>query len=181
MVKIRNVTFRGKSAVSGKWVYGDLSSKNKNYLIYINDERHGVHEKVIPATIGQELDIRDSYAQIIYEGDIVRIERFTWGELSLPFVVEWDEGFSRFTLRAADTNGETIISIPFCDLGALSFEKIGNIHDNPNRARMSRDGRKRNCDVFREIFGIYATEMWMMTDEEFVTWYKAEYKGKGGC
>ncbi len=33
-----------------------------------------------------------------------------------------------------------------------------------------------NADKFKQIFGIYATELWAMSEEEFLVWLNAEAK-----
>ena len=33
-----------------------------------------------------------------------------------------------------------------------------------------------NADKFKQIFGIYATELWAMSEEDFLSWLNAETK-----
>lgn len=35
-----------------------------------------------------------------------------------------------------------------------------------------------NGDLFENIFGIYATELWSMTENDFLNWLNAEYNGE---
>lgn len=37
-----------------------------------------------------------------------------------------------------------------------------------------------NAYKFREIFGIYATELWAMPEQEFLNWLNAEYEHEDG-
>lgn len=34
-----------------------------------------------------------------------------------------------------------------------------------------------NAKKFQQIFGIYATELWLMTEKDFLKWLNAEYVG----
>ncbi len=33
-----------------------------------------------------------------------------------------------------------------------------------------------NAQKFEEVFGIYATEMWCMTEQQFLEWLNGEYR-----
>ena len=37
-----------------------------------------------------------------------------------------------------------------------------------------------NADKFKEVFGIYATEIWSAPEERFLKWLNSEYKEGGG-
>ena len=34
----------------------------------------------------------------------------------------------------------------------------------------------RNSDKFEEVFGVYATELWSMSEQDFLDWLDDEYK-----
>ena len=38
-----------------------------------------------------------------------------------------------------------------------------------------------NADKFHEVFGIYATEMWAMSESKFLEWLSDEYKEHSPC
>ena len=38
-----------------------------------------------------------------------------------------------------------------------------------------------NAQKFREVFGIYATEMWSMTEQQFLEWLNGEYSEERPC
>ncbi len=35
-----------------------------------------------------------------------------------------------------------------------------------------------NGDAFHKVFGIYATELWSMSEKEFLDWWNTPYRGK---
>ena len=35
---------------------------------------------------------------------------------------------------------------------------------------------KTNAEIFKQIFGIYATELWTMTNADFMEWLNGEYE-----
>jgi len=121
---MREIIFRGKSADNGEWLFGvpifDWYSGGKTAniinvgLIECCDEN-----MVIPETVGQYTGLKDKNGKMIFEGDVVLVEKFRKGvirylEKEALFAVD----FSSHLLRLCDTTSDYI-------------EIICNIHDNP--------------------------------------------------
>ena len=117
---MRKILFRGKHFVSGKTVYG-------NYLVFcdtahliVND---GGNYRINPETVGQYTGMTDKNGVKIFEGDIVRCNRFACdGKDMVGYIVYNDYCFS---VKEHKTPNSPAMGL--CD----DFEIIGNIHDNP--------------------------------------------------
>ena len=136
---MREILFRGKSTVVGKWVKGSLLTTNSTMgkLFWIVDNS-GVEFGVRAKTIGQYTGKTDKNGKNVFTDDIVTcgfdnlrgIVRF--GEYSNPttedyhigFYIEWEEEYCD-NLRK--------------DLGywvkVENFKVIGNIYDSPELMR----------------------------------------------
>ncbi len=115
---MRDIKFRGKAFIGGKWVYGDLHQNGEDCYII---EGHIVRSTpTIPETVGQFTDVCDKNGKEIFEGDILNTEKYQIVE------VIFDNG--AFMTRYFLNNGMEH-RIMFWGLGAM--EVIGNIHDNP--------------------------------------------------
>lgn len=114
----REIKFRGKDALTGKWVFGDLAHNKK----VTGDGRLegrtmvGGYE-VAPDTVGQFTGLHDANGKEIYEGDIMR-EGFT----GYTFQVVYDA--PEFCFKANDYGYRFLNRVE-------NFEVAGNIHDNP--------------------------------------------------
>ena len=130
---MREILFRGKRE-NGEWVHGDLSYHHDGRVFIRYWDRLGFDPaynayEVDPETVGQFTGMTDKNGKQIFEGDIIRakIEEgnhkgFTWPDMPV--------GFQQGSFCLNDRNGYV-----FCVLGAfaaaVTFEVIGNIHDNP--------------------------------------------------
>jgi hypothetical protein len=88
---MRTITFRGKSTVDGKWVYGGYV-KQGSYN-YIQNE-HFVNVPVHPQSVGQLLGKKDKKGVPMYQGDRVRFVAVTAArqkEFGATGTIEWDE------------------------------------------------------------------------------------------
>ena len=106
---MREILFRGKRKDTGEWIYGSVVYFwEEVYIIpaYTNTFRR---IEVIPETVGQYVNLSDTNAQAIYEGDVIKS---SWGYKG---VVELDE----------------IIYAKLECLFNEDCEVIGNVHDNP--------------------------------------------------
>lgn len=121
---MRTIKFRGKRTDTGEWICGDLLTSNGTEC-EISDWNDIVYSRydVDPETIGQFTGLLDKNGKEIYEGDILRvtddnIEESWKSEVEQKGIIEVNGCDYDYTLiEWADDN--------------LTFEVIGNIHDNP--------------------------------------------------
>lgn len=122
----RDIKFRGKDALTGKWVFGDLAHNKKVTGDGRLEDRTMVGGyEVDPDTVGQFVGLCDAEGKEIYEGDILR-EGFT----GYTFQVVYDA--PEFCFKANDYGYRFLNRVE-------NFEVAGNIHDNPE---LLKGGRK---------------------------------------
>ena len=127
---MREILFRGKDFVTGKWVQGDLLHISSGCIIYHGSQTESEIKEnvgaaiellidevsvVKPKTVGQFTGVTDKNGVKIFEGDIL-----LFGDKS--FAVEWKNdivGFGYFY---------TSDRVLGCD--GINCEVIGNIHEN---------------------------------------------------
>ena len=138
---IREIKFRGKDICTGEWVVGYFVGTTDNVatIIPINNVNYDIGyvgesecSYCDTNTVGQFTGLYDKNGNEIYEGNILRYERYGWE--SKPLVVEFKHGAFGYTYE------ETDCFIPFAsnvnfDFNPydkdINFEIIGDIHDNP--------------------------------------------------
>lgn len=81
---MREIKFRGWSIFDEKWVYGYLTvrfnirSDEKHYFIYSETGMSGW--RVDPESVGQYTGLMDYKRQDIYEGDLIKVESYYFGD-----------------------------------------------------------------------------------------------------
>jgi uncharacterized phage protein (TIGR01671 family) len=127
---MRTIKFRGKCAISGDWVYGDLihgvGHKDGNLYILPNrvnlayvkhcDPLDGV--RVAPESVGQFVGLHDRNGKEIYDGDVAR-------DLNTVFKIIWFKG--RFDFERISG----AFQYPYFGDNCNRMEVIGNIYENP--------------------------------------------------
>ena len=135
---MREILFRGKRKDNGEWVEGFLviaedtfkPDNEKTCFILEADASYFGHgefsgvERVIPETIGQFTGLTDKNGKKVFEGDILKTDKFS--EPNKKYIVKYDLQFGAFI-------GQDRYNVYFVTFDGDSdqFEIIGNIHDNP--------------------------------------------------
>lgn len=69
----REIKFRGKAKLDGKWWFGNLVPKDTHGRTQINNPEHGGCFDIDPETVSQFTGLHDKNGKEIYEGDIIRM------------------------------------------------------------------------------------------------------------
>lgn len=136
----REIKFRGKDILMGKWVYGGLlhlgdacaivtSSNEEELKVNALTDRLEFRVEdiagVYPETVGQFTGSLDKNGKEIYEGDVI-IEKLRRARKDGERLVIC---FDDFEWQGKNTNGATMsLSLLF---EYHTVEVIGNIHENP--------------------------------------------------
>lgn len=131
---MREIKFRGKSLLFGKWIYGDYidataltSVGRKTGLSRIGYPIIGGYEtiSVIAETVGQFTGIKDGNGTEIFEGDIIEVTLRHNNTIVSTYnaIVDQKEGAFGFKNKQG--------FCPFYGQIHENYKVIGNIHDNP--------------------------------------------------
>lgn len=126
---MREIKFRGKSGVTGEWLYGDLiRTVNGDFAIippFNGGGCRAVEYEVKEETIGQFAGLHDMYGEDIYEGDILRLKKE-----DCLVVVGFNDAKGLFGIRFSFEYriGEKPLG---WWLTNHDFELVGNRFDNP--------------------------------------------------
>ena len=124
---IRDIIFRGKRIDNGEWVEGyfvNLWLMHYQKHQPIITDNNAVSYDVDPSTVGQYTGLCDKNGKKIFEGDIVKTDKFS--EPNKQYIIKYDLQFGAFI-------GQDRYNLYFVTFDGDSgeFEVIGNIHDNP--------------------------------------------------
>ena len=124
---MNEILFRGKRIDNGEWVEGYFVNLwLVNYQRYqpIITDNNAVSYDVDPSTVGQYTGLTDKNGKKIFEGDIVKTDKFS--EPNKQYIIKYDLQFGAFI-------GQDRYNLYFVTFDGDSgeFEVIGNIHDNP--------------------------------------------------
>lgn len=134
---MREILFRGKTPSQdehfddGEWVQGFYTCFNgKEHRIYNRYAETDCGDyypdwfNVRPETVGQYTGCADKNGKKIFEGDIIKTDKFS--EPSKQYIIKYDLQFGAFI----DCDRYNLYFVTF-DGDTDDFEVIGNIHDNP--------------------------------------------------
>lgn len=128
---MREILFRGKTIVTGRWIEGLLWKKkydsNKIFISYFPDKDDNEDALVVdPETVGQFTGMTDKNGKEIFEGDVVaftRVNALGWNTHRVGEVRYYDE-LPIFYIMASTGDAWDWVD---CE----NIEVIGNIFDNP--------------------------------------------------
>ena len=132
----REILFRGKRIDNGEWVEGyfvNLWLMHYQKHQPIITDNNAVSYDVDPSTVGQYTGLTDKNGKKIFEGDIVKTDKFS--EPNKQYIIKYDLQFGAFI-------GQDRYNLYFVTFDGDSdeFEVIGNIHDNPELLGAKEDG-----------------------------------------
>ena len=127
---MREIIFRGKRTINGDWVYGGFVHGNErkslrdSIFVYDSETQSFNDYEINPSTLGQYTGLTDKNGKRIFEGDIVKTDKFS--EPNKQYIIKYDLQFGAFI-------GQDRYNVYFVtfDGDSCDFEVIGNIHDNP--------------------------------------------------
>lgn len=127
---MREILFRGKRIDNGEWVEGNifipdkLTNREPPTEILVGTNVVRISYEVDPETVGQYTGLTDKNGKKIFEGDIVKTDKFS--EPNKQYIIKYDLQFGAFI-------GQDRYNLYFVTFDGDSgeFEVIGNIHDNP--------------------------------------------------
>lgn len=117
---MREILFRGQREDDKAWVFGMPCATEESGIYAIQTLEGGIFD-IIPETLGQYLVLTDRKGKKIFEGDIVKAYNI-FGTKDGIGVVHWCDLFMAWHI----TGDKNMYSG-----GLMSYEIIGNIHDNP--------------------------------------------------
>lgn len=124
MLRMRDITFRGKTIDSEAWICGDLRQYKPGRAGICNRDTCRTI-KVDPDTIGQFTGLTDDDGIRIFEGDIVS-GLFRFGMKKNALVTFKDGAFGLEWYRGGIAHFDAFTSV--CN---VKYQVLGNIYDNP--------------------------------------------------
>ena len=123
---MREILFRGKTLISGRWIAGDLRQWSSGN-VGICDRSTNWTYKVDPDTVGQYTGLKDKDGKPIFEGDVLRFySDYTNEFMGNPCIARYGvfnctccEGVYGWYFEGGDIRDHNLHAV------------IGNMHDNP--------------------------------------------------
>ena len=120
----REIEFRGRHKLDGKWVVGNLIKMFGEWCIQNPDNENDVCI-VDPETIGQYTGLKDKGGVKIYEGEVIHLVGLGLGDMGC-YEVEFNKDSAEFLMYFNQEIRHFIDHHPEDEV-----EIIGNIHENP--------------------------------------------------
>jgi uncharacterized phage protein (TIGR01671 family) len=131
---IRDIRFRAQMIDSSDWVYGGGVWKFQNGTALLGGDSRVQHKRRYPIihsvkleTIGQFTGLKDKDGKPVYEGDIVKFNKWEWYRCSCYSQEEFDSKPDYYEEITFDHRG---VSRSKADLERFC-EVIGNVYENP--------------------------------------------------
>ena len=131
---MREILFRGKILGLTDWSYGYYAKSGENHFILLDTDNEDNYSIVDPETVGQYTGLKDKNGKRIFEGDIVRNNKYGEDNDTYDY---YSIIFSNGSFRAQYLDNLEYTPKIY-DIYFEGYEVIGNIHDNPELLEVKR-------------------------------------------
>lgn len=126
---MREILFRGKSVLTGKWNEGFLVKTGDHFRISTQDDL--ISFGVDPETVGQYTGMKDKNGKKIFEGDIVVYDNTPYSAYGCRLTCEIIFRKCQWQGKYAEFEGGYYYALSADDFFGAKSEVIGNVYDNP--------------------------------------------------